>query len=92
MANETQHTQTPWKIEPCLDGSIFIEHKGKYIAHIESESGKATAEDTSNSRLIAASPDLLTACKKALIHFEHDNTNKGVQEDLRQAIAKAEGK
>ena len=52
-------TPGPWKIEPCLDGSIFIECGGKYIAHIETNEGKANEEDEANARLIAAAPELL---------------------------------
>lgn len=43
--------------------------------------------------LALAAGDLLEACKKALIHFEHLGLigTHGVQEDLRSAINKAEG-
>lgn len=46
-----------------------------------------------NARLIAAAPDLLAACKAALLKFNHNPLDKvSVAGDmLREAIAKAEG-
>lgn len=46
--------------------------------------------------LIAAAPDLLGACKYALARFTHGpeaitNPNDAILDDLRAAIAKAEG-
>ena len=50
----------------------------------------ACAERDANARLIAAAPDLLNACKLALMGFE---LNAAIDwSELERAIAKAEGK
>lgn len=54
----------------------------------EDEAGKA------NARLIAAAPDLLLACKAALLKFKHSPLDKisEAADMLRNAIAKATAK
>lgn len=47
-------------------------------------------EDTANANLMAAAPDMLDACKRALSESEEGLTI-GCVEDLRAAIEKAEG-
>lgn len=48
-----------------------------------------------NARLIAAAPDLLTACRATLAHMHDDETDAPtaaqLTEQLTRAIAKAEG-
>ena len=51
--------------------------------------GITVDEAQANARLIAAAPDMLDACRQALLHFEDDQTISHV---LAAAIAKAEGR
>lgn len=58
----------------------------------------AGQEAAANARLIAAAPDLLTACQRALTLYEsyqfrgvHEVHAANVEETLRAALAKVEG-
>ncbi len=93
---KTQHTPGPWELEFTLDGGIFIKAGTKYIASIESETGKPTEEDKANARLLKAAPELLETCKELLKAY-HDNnfawalplTNTAVFDRAKDAIQKA---
>jgi len=88
-----KHTPGPWKTSATVKGinsqGLMIE-SSKDNEAIAFSLGFSSDECKANAKLIAAAPDLLEASRKALIHFEHDETNLGVQEDLRQAIKKSE--
>jgi hypothetical protein len=85
-----KHTAGPWisdgyeRVRPASgaqDGTNDI----CYVCH-----RLATGESCeANCRLIAAAPDLLTACEQALIEFDGDT--QGNLDQLRDAIAKAKG-
>ena len=79
------HTPGPWTaacndiIATANDGRAFVGRiAGRRIA----------SENDANARLIAAAPDLLTACKAALPSLEHHVPWHSI---LLAAIAKAEG-
>ena len=91
-----EHTPGPWE----YDGSgkyyhgRWIRHNGLLIAQLSLEASMHPKEQEANARLIAAAPDLLTACNHALgfagryHHFGGANSLMGT---LRAAICKAEG-
>jgi len=74
----TQHTPLYWK-----EGMIYNE-EGQTLATMDSE-------NKSLGMLIAAAPELLEACKAALIYCQSDPAVFPLNEKLRAAIAKAEG-
>lgn len=98
----TKHTTGPWKIAyggAEGDGyfSIGSKEKIKTICESSPYPDQFDEELRANARLIAAAPDLLGACKKALAHLaaldgESAPYNVRVRISLREAIAKAEGK
>ncbi len=93
--SDAKHTPGPWHLngtsawaDSCKDrGSIFT-CQLRTGTHIPADQNEA------NARLIAASPDLLAACKTALYWAEHPNgtaypeRDQGLQ-NVRAAIAKA---
>jgi len=88
-----KHTPGPWRVEKSGYTQIAcLVYAGDYPVLNTAVPPSSKEEWESNAKLIAAAPDLLEACKKALIHFDHlglVGTN-GIMEDLRQAIKKAE--
>ena len=83
---EVRHTPGPWSLQPIGDESeCNVLGAGRELI--------ATVSDN-DANIIAAAPDLLEQLKNALIFIEtvHGGSNDGaVQEDIRAAIAKAEG-
>lgn len=79
------HTPGPWYVR--TDGTIgSVQRGGMVVAHPVIEP-KNEGDQAANARLIAAAPDLLAACEKALYALkgrEHDGF-------LRNAIKKAKG-
>ena len=78
-----------WKVES--DGtSIVID--GQVVITDTAPDGSSLDERKANARLIAAAPDLFTACKAAyvtLIDDEHYQTFKTLIRTLEEAINKA---
>jgi hypothetical protein len=63
-----QHTPGPWITKPetaYVDSQVWAD--GLLIAEVN---GKGLEETASNARLIAAAPELLAACERALIAIE----------------------
>lgn len=95
---KTQHTHTPgpWRVK--FDESGFVDI---YRAHDDSAgslNNYAVAESVqsdSDAHLIAASPELLTACQGALALLTNPNAEPSdadaVTAILRTALAKAKG-
>ena len=78
LSHSQAHTQGPWSCAPGEFFSVYSYVDGEPIAVPKTEA---------NAALIAAAPDLLGACRKALYALkgrEHDQF-------LRDAIAKATG-
>lgn len=88
--NTRKHTPGPWVAD---DGAIARQFDNSTIARIVG--ARSSVEHQANARLIAAAPDLLTACIRAesfMSGFEGDSEQLGIDEDLqviRTAIAKA---
>ncbi len=88
----SEHTRGPWEVGqyPWL----IDDNAGDEVAQVSS----SRIEYAANARLIAAAPDLLAACKKALHLVEENNEaivemvgSFGLYADLHNAIRKAEG-
>jgi len=107
----TKHTPGPWKIEvDTVEGNrVYIHPEARNTAWLAEVNmtppkegtimvGCGTKDPMANARLIAASPDLLEACRAALpvlIDEYGDPAPSHVQhtiDALRAAIAKASGK
>jgi hypothetical protein len=96
MNTQTKHTPGPWRVKFDEIGFVDI-----YRAHDDtagSLNNYAVAESVQSdgdARLIAASPDLLTACESALALLTNPNAELGdadaVTAMLLTAIAKARG-
>lgn len=54
------HTEAPWEIERCLDGSLFVK-VGERLICMQSEGEELNEEDEANAKLIKSSPLLLAA-------------------------------
>ncbi len=85
------HTPGPWVVES--GGSSVVTPGGRAIADIPNDIDE---EEVANARLIAASPDLLSACRKILESRDPDpNSSKAVDAQIEAwglaeaAIAKA---
>ena len=95
----TEHTPGPWtanqfgnqgewdihRSTPTLDGGYFVRVEPLHITR------EALDEAAANARLIAAAPDLLEACKAAVIAFRIVELGEDTDVMCQAAIAKAEG-
>ncbi len=85
------HTPGPWRPErrePFVGNgkvSWYVDAQHTTVARVSTPSRHAEA----NARLIAAAPELLTACVAALAH--HQGGHSEIGQALRAAIDKAEG-
>lgn len=99
----TQHTPSPWKAYHYV-----TDENGRHTSTVAADDGNfriceltqrfpVPVADTvkANARLIAASPDLLTACESALALLSNPDAEPGdadaVTEMLKTALAKARG-
>jgi len=88
------HTEGPWY---PIAGRVRAERSHGVVANLSTDAAASNDQFQANARLIAAAPDLLEACKRALdfIHtlpYEPSNApSTRVQDALIDAIAKAEG-
>lgn len=84
------HAPGPWFVRDLE----VVTANNVFVASVEGE--LRTPEDEANARLISASPDLLQACRCALADLEGSDyptdSERLTMEDLRAAIAKAEGR
>lgn len=84
------HTPGPWPIEGLRpwDKDIVIPGPGVWVDYDDVNHEEAMA----NAKLIAASPDLLTACKIALDALGEDRTpseRRGAERLIHEAVKKA---
>lgn len=92
MIEQAKHTPGPLGITRSREGDVAIVSAGGHIvaecfASIRRADEDARAEAEANARLYAAAPDLLKACRQAIVALrgrEHDGF-------LRDAIAHATG-
>lgn len=100
MMKTAKHTPGPWDIGKDAIGDLTIykyasqTHIAKVIInpHGNEDVGRA------NAQLIASAPELLEACRLAVVDYEYQNEGYAPRPDtpvikaLKQAISKAEGK
>lgn len=100
--NEPRHTPGPWEVDDC--GNIC--GGGAALAAVygaedfpclpEEDYDAVNVECAANARLMAAAPDLLAACEKALEFWHSDHPNDtgeamDAREFIRRAVARAKG-
>ena len=91
MTKQT-YTPGPWGIEKWDRACLIISGQAIIAPAPDSASRE---EREANARLIAAAPELLEACKEALViakHLKHDADSWLYVELAKKAIAKAEGR
>ena len=86
MIGESGPTDGPWR----SNGFEVLARSGVRIANTWS-SAISSKEYEANARLIAASPDLLEACKIALDAIERSHWHEITRAAIYAAIKKAEG-
>ena len=90
-----KHTPGPWKASEDfnLTGTLvsFIEGGGHSIAQTRLDDDTPEGMNQANARLIAAAPELLEACRDALLAVDTADWPTA-QDNLIAAIAKAKGK
>lgn len=87
---KSKHTPGPWEYAPTAGH----ETHGQSVVYNDGLSIAIVYDGEANARLIAAAPDLLQACKAAvvsLIEDEHYQEFKNLISTLDKAIAEAEG-
>lgn len=101
---DTKHTPGPWKIVPQSNGESLIARefetgnqmrpKGLRIVGFVMQRGDSLRADEANANLVAAAPELLEACERALIPLtgggEFFSADDAVQ-CINAALAKARG-
>lgn len=94
----SKHTPGPWEIrtELGINNKHLLLIDGDNSSYCVCDVGaKRVIENLSNARLIAAAPELLEACKEALVMAKHWNKSKDdflYVELCEKAIKKAEGR
>lgn len=91
------HTPGPWAFNSPLveaDGSTVAEVACAETCGDDSIDSAASAEVVANGNLLAAAPDLLEACERALsfVGSMPESDNVGLADFLAKVIAKAEGR
>lgn len=89
------HTPGPWEVKRLIDKN-GKPYSTLYECHIDLGpcmiwAPVGDAEQEANARLIAAAPDLLEACEKAMAEFEHWQIYGHCRTRLQEAIKKARG-
>ncbi len=97
MTENTRHTPGPWTIYNT-DGLKILKNwrvKGSVGYQVcTMNTATTTEEEYANARLIAAAPDLLEACKRALAVLEKEpacQIYSAHAQIVRAAIARAKG-
>lgn len=84
------HTPGPWTAEPRMLGATVVAGETEIArALIDTVDGnQCPPEETSdyNALLIAAAPELLTACHHAMTYIREKTNEKGVYEIHRQNV------
>lgn len=88
------HTPGPWVQSPRRTGNLIVrEFIGQRVAFAIDDRGEE--EMVANAALISATPDLLSAAKRAAAWFDGSRSVaelEAVRPFLQRAIAKAEGR
>jgi len=89
------HTRGSWEIQPrsdTRDAVRIIVRRGYQtheIADVNTPDGDPDGH--ANARLIAAAPELLEACREALAYLKQVVDHERLEQQLQNAICKAEG-
>lgn len=87
-------TQGNWEIQPRSDtkDAVRVIVRRGYLIHeiAQVDTPDASEEGWRNARLIAASPELLTACKEALGYLRQVAEHPRLEQQLQDAIVAAE--
>ena len=93
------HTPGPWTVDEFYEPGGFykIRSESEVVCHTHSFAPRGCDDEaTGNANLIAASPDLLEACRGILAMHEGPPNAVGnwdiAFDEIRAAIAKAEGR
>ena len=93
----SKYTPGPWNLSSKGDGRTYVEASSETaddIAVLLMDHDQR--QNSANARLIAAAPDLLKACKRAVHLFDYDDATSVLEwvdsPEFRAAIAKAEGR
>lgn len=95
MVTDKKFTKGEWEIFHESDGTPHIACNCEIISTINcgsydgGKTYKPTEEENANAKLIAASPDLLEACERALETLENENIFGQARLLLALAIKKA---
>lgn len=83
-----EHTKGPWKAKPFGDGDFRIVYgeNGNWLAEVFDD-GIGGEQCSADARLIAAAPQLYSACEAALEVCEHSH----IRAILRAALSAATG-
>jgi len=88
----SKHTQGKWSNDDKIRPYCVVDTQGLLIANCYLRTTGSDEEAKANTRLIAAAPELLEACKQVLtVEQNRVYKNYAVVYTLEQAIAKAEG-
>lgn len=90
----TQHTPGPWTYDGAALGTKIGKYHYRTICEESWGSDIPYQEMEANERLRAAAPDLLAALKSVMewVDILKVNLRNSVKEEIKAAIAKAEGK
>ena len=91
----SKHTPGPWATDPECNNEIVLGKDGIIVADcciVDAEGIRTQEQVNANARLIAAAPDLLTACKAVVEEdgFRGSALMRKRVDAMRVAIAKAE--
>lgn len=90
----SNHTRGPWVVK--RQGVVADKECGDVIATLGFRVAVGSTEDDDNARLIAAAPDLLSACELARAFLSDEPCDRQAKRDaltkVCAAIARAEGR
>ena len=103
LPRHMSHTQGPWIYDNSEDNYVgnVIRHNGVLIARMLHCSTSTCMEHNANAHLIAAAPDLLSACKIAYLSLKEIISTRSIEaveagfkacEIIAESVAKAEGR
>lgn len=84
----SEYTKGEWIVEHGPFGTFDVEYRTKDDGGLICVCG-TDKDSEANARLIAAAPDLLSACEVAVLALTHEPINPEDIEFIKQAITKA---
>lgn len=91
--SDAKYTAGPWRFSRNRNsrGGVIIDAKGSHVAEVR-VGAKSADEAQANARLLTASPDLLEACKAALLEINGESPDvelAPLRWQLEAALARA---